>query len=251
MTTAPKNISWNTSFDTASSHRSTRSSHQSHRKLGEHVVSSSVSPCCVHAMCDVLCCPDRLSLKRDSFCRWSPLINDTVLKDVMRFFFCAHVLHVVYEHNGTVPITASSTGATLKFCATSFHGKHKHDKYEKSATTHEVPWMYLRYHRPLLYTASEAVHPAARRNGHWSNMSKCHHPTATSDKNQKDKLSEITHEDWNSSATFLVVSTSSSLSWRSDLIVPILSSSKSLSIDTEKKPSNSRTVTMERTQTPR
>ena len=36
---------------------------------------------------------------------------------------------------GTVPITASSTSATLKFCATSFHGKHKHDKYQKSATT--------------------------------------------------------------------------------------------------------------------
>ena len=91
-------------------------------------------------------------------------------------------------------------------------------------------------HKSLLYTARETVHPATRRN-ELEAMSKCHHPTATSDKNQKDKLSEITHEDWNSSATFLIVSTSSSLSWRSDLIVPILSSSKSLPIDTENKPS--------------
>ena len=76
MTSASKNISWNASFDTASSHRSTRSSHQSLRKLGEHVVSSSVSPCCVHAVCDVLCCPDRLSPKRDSVWRGSPPINN-------------------------------------------------------------------------------------------------------------------------------------------------------------------------------
>ena len=50
-------------------------------------------------------------------------------------------------------------------------------------------------HKSLLYTAHEAVHSAARRNDIEA-MSKCHHPTATSDKNQKDKLSEITHEDF-------------------------------------------------------
>ena len=60
--------------------------HQSLRKLDEHVVSSSVSPCSLHAVCDVICCPDRLSLKRDSVWRGSPPINDTDKNGLIRVY---------------------------------------------------------------------------------------------------------------------------------------------------------------------
>ena len=99
MTSTSKNISWNTSFDTASSHHCTWSSHQSLRKLDEHVVSSSVSPCSLHAVCDVICCPDRLSLKRDSFCRGSPPINDTDKNGLMRVYpFSSSVQSITVQH---------------------------------------------------------------------------------------------------------------------------------------------------------
>ena len=50
----------------------------------------------------------------------------------------------VRAYFGTVPITASSAACNTEVYATSFHGKQKHDKYQKSAATHEMPWLQLR-----------------------------------------------------------------------------------------------------------
>ena len=141
----------------------------------------------------MFCCPVKTTLRRDGIWRCNPLVNDTIVNDVICFCSCqfecpvdsvtardavdTHVpnaLGFLYEHFWDCVHHCILDRCNAVFLYGSFLGKQKHDKIQTSTTTREILWFTLREGSlTLLCTSRENVCPAAYWK--WSErMLKCH-----------------------------------------------------------------------------